>query len=72
MKGNNVQGTVKRVMEEKGFGFIAQQSGIDVFFHKRDLDKSVPFDESLVGKRVEFRVITGDRGPKAESIRVVT
>lgn len=64
---NRVVGTVKWFNEEKGFGFIAQQSGPDVFAHYSAI--SSPGLKTLTeGQKVEFTVTKGQKGPQAENI----
>ena len=64
-------GKIKTV-KDKGFGFITpDDNGADLFFHARDLDRSLPFDESIVGRAVQFNIMRGDRGPKAAAVRPV-
>ena len=61
------QGTVKWFNEAKGFGFIAQESGPDVFAHYSAI-KGSGFKTLTEGQRVEFTVTTGQKGPQAENI----
>jgi CspA family cold shock protein len=63
------EGSIKR-LTEKGFGFIRTADGNDVFFHSTALE-GVVFEELKIGQRVEFTHGEGDRGPRAESIRLV-
>lgn len=64
---NKVVGTVKWFNETKGFGFIEQESGPDVFAHfSAILDKG--FKTLKEGQRVEFTVRAGQKGPQAENI----
>lgn len=67
---NKTQGTVKWFNEEKGFGFIAQQSGPDVFAHYSSIASS-GFKTLAEGQRVEFTVTQGKKGPQAEDIVVI-
>ena len=60
-------GTVKWFNEAKGFGFIAQESGPDVFAHYSAI-KSEGFKTLAEGQRVEFTVKQGQKGPQAENI----
>ena len=61
-------GTVKWFNEEKGFGFIAQNNGPDVFAHFRQIVGD-GFKTLKEGQQVEFRVTQGQKGPQAEDIR---
>jgi cold shock protein len=67
---NAVKGTVKWFDEAKGFGFIAQQSGPDVFAHFSAI-ASTGFRTLTEGQAVEFTVTQGKKGPQAENIQVV-
>jgi CspA family cold shock protein len=64
---NKVQGTVKWFNEAKGFGFIEQASGPDVFAHFSAI-ASEGFKTLAEGQKVEFTVSQGQKGPQAESI----
>ncbi|MFV8781416.1 cold-shock protein [Microbulbifer sp. SA54] len=60
-------GTVKWFNESKGFGFIEQQSGPDVFAHFSAIASS-GFKTLTEGQAVEFTVTQGPKGPQAENI----
>ncbi len=60
-------GTVKWFNEAKGFGFIEQESGADVFAHFSAISGS-GFKTLTEGQRVEFTVTDGQKGPQAENI----
>jgi CspA family cold shock protein len=60
-------GTVKWFNESKGFGFIEQESGPDVFAHFSAISSS-GFKTLTDGQRVEFNVTQGPKGPQAENI----
>ena len=64
---NTVKGTVKWFNEAKGFGFIEQQSGPDVFAHFSAISSS-GFKTLAEGQAVEFTVTDGPKGPQAENI----
>jgi CspA family cold shock protein len=64
---NTVTGTVKWFNESKGFGFIEQQSGPDVFAHFSAISGS-GFKTLAEGQSVEFRITQGQKGPQAENI----
>jgi len=67
---NTVTGTVKWFNETKGFGFIEQASGPDVFAHYSAITSS-GFKTLAEGQKVEFSVTTGPKGPQAENIVAV-
>ena len=64
---NVVKGTVKWFNETKGFGFIQQESGPDVFAHFREIDNS-GFKTLAEGQQVEFRITQGPKGPNAVNV----
>ncbi|HAN29835.1 MAG TPA: cold-shock protein [Halieaceae bacterium] len=63
-------GTVKWFNETKGFGFIEQESGPDVFAHFSAISGS-GFKTLIEGQKVEFNITQGQKGPQAENIVVV-
>jgi cold shock protein len=62
-------GSVKKVVSERGFGFIAAEDGQEYFFHRSGLDGSLSFDQVYVGEQVSFVVSNGDKGPRASNVR---
>jgi CspA family cold shock protein len=64
------QGTVKWFNSEKGYGFISQVSGSDLFVHYSQIDGS-GYRSLEEGQRVEFEVAQGQKGPQATAVRVV-
>lgn len=60
-------GTVKWFNESKGFGFIEQASGPDVFAHYSSISGD-GFKTLVEGQKVEFTVTQGQKGPQAENI----
>lgn len=63
-------GTVKWFKNEKGYGFIAQDGGNDVFVHFSSI-MSDGFKTLNEGDRVEFEVIQGDKGLKADKVHKI-
>ena len=61
-------GTVKRFNADKGFGFIEQEGGEDVFAHFSAI-QSDGFKSLDEGQRVTFDIEQGDRGPQAANIQ---
>ena len=64
-------GTVKWFNAEKGFGFIAQDNGSDVFVHYSAIEES-GFKSLNEGDQVEFQVVQGAKGPQAQAVKKVT
>ena len=64
---NKVTGKVKFFNESKGFGFIEQTSGPDVFAHYSAI-QSNGFKSLQEGQQVEFTIKQGQKGPQAENI----
>ena len=67
---NTVKGTVKWFNETKGFGFIQQENGPDVFAHFSEI-KGSGFKTLAEGQQVEFSVPQGPKGPNAVDIVAV-
>ena len=63
-----MQGTIKRVIRDRGFGFIRSTDGQEVFFHRSTLQQ-MNFDGLKEGETVEFEMERGDKGPRATSVR---
>ena len=61
------QGTVKWFKNEKGFGFISQDGGPDVFVHHSSIQMD-GYKSLNEGYRVEFTVTQGEKGLKAENV----
>ena len=64
------EGTVKWFNESKGFGFISQEGGPDVFVHYSAI-ASEGFRSLAEGDRVEFDVTQGQKGPQAANVRKI-
>ena len=63
------EGTIKRITA-KGFGFIEDGTGTDMFFHSSSVE-GVSYEELQEGQRVSFNVGQGPKGPRAENVRLV-
>jgi CspA family cold shock protein len=61
-------GTIKKLVSERGFGFIAADDGKEYFFHRSGTD--VDFDTLLGGEHVTFQVEPSPKGPRAAQVRV--
>mgnify|MGYP001551408746 CR=1 FL=1 len=61
------EGTIKR-LTDKGFGFIANDSGKDLFFHMSSVE-GARFEELREGDKVSYNEGKGPKGPRAENVR---
>ena len=66
---STVTGTVKWFNESKGFGFIEQESGPDVFVHFSQITGS-GFKTLIEGQQVEFEIDKGESGDKATHVQI--
>ena len=63
-----MQGTIKKVVRDRGFGFILKSDGQEVFFHRNGLQGMV-FEDLKEGTTVEFEVEQSEKGPRATNVR---
>ena len=63
------QGTIKKLITDKGFGFI-EGDGEEIFFHSSALTDA-RFDDLREGQKVEFTMGHGPKGPRAENVVVL-
>jgi CspA family cold shock protein len=70
MNMSTTTGTVKWFNEAKGFGFIQQESGPDVFVHFSAITGS-GFKTLAEGQKVQFTITKGQKGPQAENVIAV-
>jgi cold shock protein len=66
----SMDGTIKRMVTEKGFGFVAAADGNEYFFHQSAVAGGT-FDQLREGQAVTFNTGQGPKGPRAENVRVV-
>ena len=67
---NRQTGTVKWFNDEKGFGFITPQSGVDLFVHFKAI-QSDGFKSLKEGQQVSFVATRGQKGMQAEEVQVI-
>jgi CspA family cold shock protein len=63
------QGTIKKIVADRGFGFITRDGG-DIFFHFSAVIEAT-FEELQEGQAVEYEEGTGPKGPRAENVRPI-
>jgi len=68
--GPKVRGRIKKMVRDRGFGFIRGDDGKEVFFHRSGLNAS-DYDSLSEGIAVEYVVQEGPRGARAENVRAV-
>ncbi len=64
-----LNGTIKRLMSDKGFGFVAAEDGTEYFFHQSACN--VEFYELREDQAVTFDAGEGPKGPRAENVTLV-
>lgn len=63
------QGTIKKLISNKGFGFIEGESG-ELFFHSSAVENTT-FEQLQEGQSVEYHEGNGPKGPRAENVKVL-
>lgn len=63
-------GTIKKVVSDRGFGFITAEDGQEYFFHRSGMDASLGFDSLGGGERVTFDIEQSPKGPRANRVRL--
>lgn len=66
-----MQGTIQSIRTERGFGFIRDTKGGDVFFHHTSLTRPDRFDTLAVGMMVEFELEESPKGPRATKVTIM-
>ena len=62
-------GTIKRVISDRGFGFIGGEDGKEYFFHRNELASSMDFDRLVGGEAVSFEVEQSPKGARAVKVQ---
>jgi cold shock protein len=62
-------GTIKKVVSDRGFGFIAAEDGKEYFFHRNSLNSSLDFDRLSGGEKVQFDLEQSPKGPRAANVQ---
>jgi cold shock protein len=66
---NVTTGTIKKVISERGFGFISAPDGKEYFFHKDGLTSSLDFDRLVGGEAVSFDIEASPKGDRAVRVQ---
>ena len=61
-------GTVKKLVSERGFGFIAADDGKEYFFHRSALAPTLDFDRLAGGEKVQFEIEQDPKGARARNV----
>lgn len=64
------RGLIARLLRDKGFGFIRDETGVEHFFHRTAV-RGALFEELKEGQHVEFNIGQGAKGPRAENVELV-
>ncbi len=62
------KGSIKKMIRDRGFGFLAAEDGREIFFHRSELVQT-EFEDLREGDQVTFEVEKTDRGPKATQVQ---
>jgi CspA family cold shock protein len=63
-----MQGIVKKVVRDRGFGFIKGEDGMEVFFHRTSL-QNLNFDSLKEGEKIRFELEQGEKGARAVGVK---
>jgi CspA family cold shock protein len=61
-------GTIKKLIADRGFGFITADDAKEYFFHRDGLDSSLNFDRLMGGEKVTFEIEASPKGPRATRV----
>jgi CspA family cold shock protein len=65
-----MKGTIKRLLTDKGFGFVAAENGSEYFFHHSAC--AARFEDLREGQAVTFQTGQGPKGPRAENVQLAS
>jgi len=61
-------GTIKKVLKDRGFGFVRTADGREVFFHRSEC-RTCNFEDLEQGQEVEFEIQEDPKGPRALDVK---
>ena len=62
-------GTIKKLVSDRGFGFITADDQKEYFFHRDGLNPSLDFDRLIGGEKVQFQVEQSPKGLRAKDVQ---
>ena len=62
------EGRIKKIIHDRGFGFVRGDDGNEVFFHRTELT-TVDFDSLEEGQQVSYEVVNSPKGPRARNLK---
>lgn len=62
-------GTIKKLMKDRGFGFIRTEEGKEIFFHRTEC-RAIDFTTLEQGHQVDFEEQNDPKGPRARNVRL--
>jgi CspA family cold shock protein len=66
---NVTTGTIKKLVSDRGFGFITAENGKDYFFHRDGLAPSLDYDRLVGGEKVQFEIEASPKGDRAKNVQ---
>lgn len=66
-----MNGTIARLRQDRGFGFIRTTTGDEYFFHAKQCAKSSPFEKLALNQKVTFEPEQGEQGMRAADVQAV-
>jgi CspA family cold shock protein len=69
LEGPVTTGRIKKIVADRGFGFISADDAKEYFFHRDGLASSLDFARLVGGERVVFDIEASPRGPRATNVR---
>jgi len=65
------EGRIKKIIHDRGFGFVRGDDGNEVFFHRTELT-TVDFDSLEEGQQVSYEVVNSPKGPRARNLKAAS
>lgn len=69
-KNKEINGVVRKLFPERGYGFIENEEGVEIYFHRNSVLNN-DFDKTKIGTGVSYIEEAGEKGPQASSVKIV-